>query len=170
MRGSLLTFVVLSALPAQAQFANRSLGVSATASTTISNSQLYGLTLEGSHYIENGFDVYLRVPLVVASTQLGADTVSGKGWVLGTGTNLGVRYLLSEQQVRPYLGVHLSALVLITKPEIQYFFGPGATAGLDWFFADAFSIGARTSYDLFIDLNKPLRHHFSGGVVLATGF
>ena len=93
MRFSILTFVAVSgllfALPAQAQFGNRSLGVGATVNSSIASSQLYGLTLEGSYYIENGFDLYLHIPLMLVSTPFGADTPTGKGWVFGSGGHLG---------------------------------------------------------------------------------
>ena len=54
-----------------------------------------------------------------------------------------VRYLFLQERIRPYLGIQLSSLVLITRPEVQYFFGPGAMGGVDFYFTDFLSLGVR---------------------------
>src|SRR4051812_28347235 len=131
MRLSVFTFAVVVCLvvapDAQAQYANRSLGVGVQATASINNNALWGLTLDGSLYIENGFEVFLRVPILIADTATGAGTPSGRGQIFGTGGSLGVRYLFLEEHVRPYVGLQLSGLVLFTQPDPNVSFGPGAT-------------------------------------------
>lgn len=173
MRLSILTFAAVSGLlasDAHAQYANRSLGVGAQATTSINNGAQWAVTLEGSVYIDSGFDVFLRIPLMITDTPTGAATASGSGQVFGTGGSLGVRYLILEEQIRPYVGIQVSTLVLFTQPLVNYYFGPGATAGCDFFLTDFLSIGLRGSYDMFIDLNRPLRHNFGAGLNVAALF
>ena len=174
MRLSILTFIAVSGLmlasDANAQYANHSFGVGAQATTSINNAPLWAVTLEGSMYIESGFDVFLRVPLLITNTPTGAATLSGSGQVFGTGGSLGVRYLFLEEHIRPYVGIQLSGLVLFTQPLVDYYFGPGATVGTDFFVTDFLSIGVRGSYDMFIELNKPLRHNLGAGLAVTTVF
>jgi outer membrane protein len=170
MRLSILTSVAVAGLvlapDAHAQYANRSFGVG----LSVNNAIEPALTLEGSVYIESGFDIYLRIPLTILSTPSGAATVSGSGQVYGTGASLGVRYLFLEERIRPYVGLQISTQVLFTQPLVDYYFGPGATVGCDFFVTDFLSLGVRGSYDMFVDLNRPLRHNFSGGISVTTIF
>ncbi len=175
MRLSILTFLAVSCLlltptAARAQFATRSVGIGGQATTSINNAAQWAITLEGSVYIESGFDVYLRIPVMLTETPVGASTQSGAGQVLGSGGNLGVRYLFLEEQIRPYVGLHLSALVLFTQPLVNGFAGLGATVGTDFFVTDFLAIGVRGTYDIFIDLNKPPRHNFGAGLNVTTFF
>jgi outer membrane protein len=174
MRLSILTFVAVSQLcfapDATAQYANRSLGVGAQATTSIDHAPQWAVTLEGSAYIESGFDLFLRVPLLITNTPVGAATPSGGGQVFGTGGSLGIRFLFLEERIRPFVGIQLSGLVLFTQPVVDYSVGPGASVGTDFFVSQAVSIGLRASYDLLIELNKPLRHNFGAGLNVAAIF
>ncbi len=167
---------VLVASQAQAQFANRALGGGVGIVKFVGGSGKAGvdfaapLTLEGSLYIENGFDLYARVPLMIVQVAVGADTVSGRGLIFGTGGHLGIRYLFLEETVRPYVGIEIAGFVLITKPEVGVLVGPGVTAGLDYFVADTVSIGIRGNFDLFIQLNDPIHPSFGGALSVATYF
>ena len=174
MRLSILTFTAVSGLAlapdAHAQYGNRSLGIGAEATTSINNDPQWALTLEGSLYIESGFDVYLRIPVMITNVATGADTRSGRGQVFGTGGTLGVRYFFLEEHIRPYVGLQLSGLVLLTVPLVDYYVGPGATAGIDFHVTDFLSIGVRANYDMFIALNRPLRHNLGAGLNVSTNF
>lgn len=174
MRLSILTFAAVSSLllapEARAQYASRSLGIGAQATTSINNSPQWAVTLEGSVYIDSGFDVYLLVPLMITESPTGAATASGRGQVFGSGGSLGVRYLFLEERIRPYVGLQISGLVLFTQPLVNYFFGPGATAGADFFVSDFLSVGIRGSYDMFVELNHPLRHNLGAGLNVTTNF
>ena len=174
MRLSILTFAAVSGLllapNAHAQYGNRSLGIGAEATTSINNAAQWALTLEGSLYIESGFDIFLRVPVMITNVSIGADTISGRGQVFGTGGSLGVRYFFLEERVRPYVGVQVSGLVLFTVPLVDYYLGPGATAGADFFLTNFLSIGVRGSYDMFVALNRPLRHNLGAALSVTTNF
>ena len=96
---------LLVAGSAHAQFANRSLGGGLGFVKLLGGSSLGGstgvdfaipLTLEGSLYIDSGFDIYLRIPVMLTESPTGAATASGRGQVYGSGGSLGVRYLLLE--------------------------------------------------------------------------
>ncbi len=174
---------MLVAGEADAQFANRSLGgglgfvkiLSTGCGSSTSCVQLdfaAPLTLEGSLYVENGFDVFLHVPVMIVKVSAGAaGTVTGEGFVFGTGGNLGVRYLFAEESIRPYLGIQLAGIVVLTTPEVGVLVGPGIIAGLDFFVTDTVSIGGRGFFNLFIQgLNVPVRPSFGGGIGVATYF
>jgi outer membrane protein len=166
---------LLFAGDAHAQFANRSLGGG------LGFIKLFGggggtgvdfavpLSLEGTLYIENGFDVFAQIPLMVVSTT--TIQAGEKGHlVFGTGGHLGVRYLFLEETIRPYAGLELAGFVLITNPSPVVFIGPGAVAGIDFFVGDTVSIGVRTFFDLFIELNVSPRPAFGGVFSVATYF
>ena len=174
MRLSILTFVAVSGLllapDAQAQYANRSLGIGAQATTSINNAAQWALTIEGSVYLDSGFELFLRIPVMITHSPVGAATPSGSGQVFGTGGSLGARYLFLQEQIRPWIGLQLSTLVLFTQPLVTYYFGPGATLGTDFFVTDFLSIGVRGTYDMFIDLNRPLRHNLGAGLNVTTVF
>ncbi len=163
---------------AQAQFANRSLGAGigfiklfggSTQGTATGVDYAVPLTIEGSLYIENGFDVFAHIPLMLVSVTRGASTPSGAGLIFGTGGHLGVRYLFSEETLRPYVGLELAGFVLLTSSPVV-FVGPGVVGGLDYFIADTVSIGARGFFDLFIELNVPLRPAVGATVSVAVYF
>ena len=169
---------MLVAGEAHAQFANRSLGAGVGYVKLFGGSSVTGatgvdyalpLTLEGSLYIENGFDIFARVPLMLVSVTSGAATASGAGLVFGTGGHLGVRYLFSEENLRPYAGIELAGYVLLAQTTVV-FIGPGVVAGVDYFIADTVSIGARGFFDLFIELNVPLRPALGAGASVAVYF
>jgi outer membrane protein len=176
LRLAVPALVVLLAGEAHAQFANRSLGGGLGFVKFIGGAGKAGvdfaapLTLEGTLYIENGFDVYARIPLMIVQVVTGADTPTGKGLIFGTGGHIGIRYLFLEENIRPYVGVEVAGFVLITKPEVGVLVGPGVCAGLDFFVADTVSIGLRGNFDLFLQLNDPLHPAFGGAVNFAAYF
>jgi hypothetical protein len=94
----LLSLTLLWGTEAFAQFANHGIGFSA-GYLTIDRSVGAGsgpvLGLESTLYIENGFDLYFR-----AMAGIHKDLATDKNAV-GLFPALGVRYLLSEEQLRP---------------------------------------------------------------------
>ena len=177
MRRTPLIFAVLLAGTAHAQFANRSFGAGLSFVKFTGVDAAAGveyavpLTLEGSVYIENRFELYAQVPFMVVEVAVGADRPGqGRGEVFGTGGHLGARYLLLQESVRPYVGLELAAMAFFTKPDPKVFWGPGASAGVDWFILDTVSIGARGFFDLFIELNFPVRPTVGGGLNFAAYF
>ncbi len=170
MRLSLLTFALLLTPIAHAQYANRSLGIGVQASSSIAHSPLLALTLDFSLYIENGFDLFIRFPFSMTHVPVGADTPSGAGDIFATGGSIGVRYFFLEETLRPWVGIQLSGLVLVTKPDVTWFVGPGASAGVDYFFTDSIAAGLRGSYDFFAMLNETPRHNLSAGLSVSVLF
>ena len=60
------------------------------------------------------------------------------------GPSAGVKYLLMEESVRPYVGLDLSYLHLFGSPVAPVdFVGLGPNIGVDWFLSDSVSIGVR---------------------------
>jgi outer membrane protein len=123
---------------------------------------MWGLSLEFSSYLDGGFEFFGRVPVLLAQTAVGADTPDGVGRVFATGASVGVRYLFFQGSVRPWVGLQLGGLVLVTRPEPAWFLGTGATVGLDWILTESWSVGARGIYDVYLDLNRPWRHQLGG--------
>jgi outer membrane protein len=171
MRKSGIRLVLFLALVAGtnafAQFANKRIGFELGGLSFTDRELTFGLAaqLEGNIYIENGFDVGLRVPFILFFTR-GSETKQE----FGTGGQLYVRYLFSEESLRPYVSVQLDVLVVIRGQVMGdmsanqiVFWGPGAALGLDYFVGDSVSIGARGFFTLYIALNNDQPIRPSGG-------
>lgn len=176
-----LTFMaVLLASPAHASasFANRSLGLGASGFAIVGDKSAVGIdygipaTLEGGLYLENGFEIFLRVPILFAYQKFGVTENYGPGFVISTGGQFGVKYLFSEESIRPYLTLHLSGLYFFrNNPELNNFFGGvGASFGVDFFVSDSVSLGPRAFADMYITLNAPLAFSLGGGAAVTTYF
>ena len=171
MRSTLIFAALLTSTLAHAQYAPHSLGAGPHVSGVMGTGRVMGgISLEGTQYLESGFEFFIRVPLLIAETPVGADTPSGAGRVFSTGGSLGVRYLFVEGMVRPWVALQLSGVVLATKPEAIWFLGTGTTVGIDWVVSESWSIGARGIYDVFIDLNGPWRHQLGGTLMVSVLF
>src|SRR5579863_7592175 len=144
--------IALSALLASgsawAQFANKSIGVQAgflSLNGVAGNELDYGLPvgLNGSLYIENGFEVVAAVGVIVVH-----DKISNQNILALDGPSIGVRYLFSEESVRPYVGLDLSYLQLFGTAEQPNtaFAGLGPNGGVDIFVTDSVSIGVRARF------------------------
>jgi hypothetical protein len=166
MLRSTLIFAALISAVAHAEYSNHSLGIGPHLTVvTGSRSLMWGLALEGSNYLENGFELFARVPLLIA------EPIAGEtARVFSTGGNVGVRYLFVEGTVQPWVGLQLSGVVLITQPVVNWFLGAGATIGLDWVLSESWSIGARGIYDVFVRLDGPWRHQLGGSLVGSVVF
>ncbi len=160
--------LLLLGTEASAQFANRSLGLSvgyAKLNTDQPFEWAAPISLESSLYIENGFDLTLRLPLMIVTSR-----VTGRQSV-GAGTSLGVRYLFSEETLRPYAGAELAFLYLFRDDAGQRaFFGLGPHAGVDYFVGDSVSIGLRGFFNLYVMLNVDPMSSFGAQLVVSTYF
>ncbi len=173
----LVLAVVLVGFPARAQFSNRSIGVGLSYLKLQADNELIDgavpLTLQTSLYVDNGFDIYLQVPLMLMWQRAFVTANNGPGWVLGTGGNLGLRYFFSEESVRPWAGLEIAGLYIFRDSAVAGaagMGGPGARVGLDYFASDSVSIGAQVFFDLFITLNEPLRLSYGGGLNATAHF
>ncbi len=163
---STLIFAALTSAFAHAEYSNHSIGVGPHLTVvTGSRSLMWGLAIEASNYLENGFELFGRVPLLIAEPAAG-ETMR----VFVTGGSAGVRYLFVEGTVQPWVGLQLSGVVLMTQPVVNWFLGTGATIGLDWVLSESWSIGARGIYDVFIRLDGPWRHQLGGSLMVSVVF
>lgn len=157
--------VLAGAAPAQAQWANRSLGVSAGYLHLPASSgfaRALPLVVEGTRYLDSGLELYARVPLSLVQER------SSRRDVLATGGSAGVRYLFTQERIRPYVGLDLGALVVLGS-DTRTYVGPGATLGLDVFVTGSVSVGARALGAALYGVNTPgmLSLGVTGGVAVA---
>ena len=182
LRFAVMAAVLCSAAPSFAQnFANRSLGLSVSVQKLFGGSfigpdLIVPIALEGGMYLESGFELYLRPQFFITHVNAGAprsDGSIGGGIVVGGGGQFGVRYLFLEETIRPYVGLHLSVLILGTKPVLGAP-GVGANVGCDFFVSDSVSLGVRVPVDLFLGFNVNGKDVVAnvgiGGTVYATTY
>ncbi|MFL5355360.1 outer membrane beta-barrel protein [Archangium sp.] len=150
---ALLAALFLAA-PAHAQFANRSLGLSAgymNFNNTASLNSTVFLGFDASLYIESGFEVVSLTKLAFPY-----DPISEKR-VVGLAPSLGIRYLFLEEGIRPYLGADLSYLHIFKDSGEQNFFGVGPNAGVEFFVSDSISLGARAQFNAYLSLDEAVQ-------------
>jgi outer membrane protein len=165
---------------ASASFANRNLGLGVGGFGILGDGTAIGIdwgvpiTLEGGFYIENGFELFLRIPLMFAQQKFGVTANNGPGIVIASGGQFGVRYLFLEESIRPYVDIHLAGLYFIRDSMAtglnNFFGGPGASLGVDFFVGESISLGARGYFDMYITLNRPLSFALGGGIYATTYF
>jgi outer membrane protein len=147
---------LLFAGPAQAQFANKSLGLSVgfLSLNGVAGEELdFGIPigLTGSIYIENGFDVVAHIGIMVVH-----DKVLNQNVLALDGPALGIRYLFLEESIRPFAGVDVSFLNIfgqVQQPNTA-FAGLGPNAGVEFFVSDSISIGLMARFNLYVSLNE----------------
>lgn len=168
--GLALLGCVLSTSEASAQFANRSVGLSPGFIKLFAPDVDFQIpiTLDGSLYLEAGFDLFIHIPVAIFFWKVGPQGQLGYQY-FGTGGQIGIRYLFLEESIRPYIGIDASLVVVVTDPATVYG-GPGIVAGIDFFAADTFSIGPRVFFDLFFQLNNPVRAQLGGVVNFSVYF
>lgn len=170
---TVLAAAALWAPEAHAQFANRSLGLSAgyisLAQTDVGIDQGIPISLDASLYIENGFDFVVTFPLMILRDTADPAFPGGRQ-VIGVAPSSGIRYLFSEESVRPYLEADISYLHVFRETGTSDFVGIGPAAGIDIFTGDTVSIGARVMYTAYLSLNAPVQSSFGGLVGLKTYF
>jgi outer membrane protein len=142
---------LLSTSEAHAQFANRSLGVSPGFMKLFAPdiNWIVPITLDGSIYAENGFDIFIHVPVGIASiVYLRPDYIT-----FAWGGQIGARYLFLEETIRPYVGVQGTVMFIVRDPApVMFFGGIGLVAGIDFFASDTFSLGPRAFFDGFLGI------------------
>ncbi|WP_164014983.1 outer membrane beta-barrel protein [Pyxidicoccus trucidator] len=143
---------LLGAAPAHAQFANRSLGLSLgymDFNNTNGLDNAFFLGIDASLYIESGFEV-----VSLSKIAFPKDTTDGEDKrVIGLAPSLGLRYLFSEESIRPYVGTDISYL-LVFKESVSNFVGIGPNVGIDFFVSDSVSVGLRGQYNFYLALNE----------------
>lgn len=138
-----------TASPARAQFANHSIGVEVGA-IIIGNPAEFGigsgggLGLNATLYIESGFDLYFRA-LVSINNYKNVN-------VVGVLPAIGFRYLISEDTIRPYLGLSVGYLAFFQDNANWGRFALSPMAGIEFFVADNFSLGLQAEYDLMAEI------------------
>jgi hypothetical protein len=161
---------------AQAQFANHSIGIE-LGGTYIGNPHEQkpnvgsggDLGLNATLYIESGFDLYFRVLFgVYRRYDCPVDVNNGHECnVVGIMPSIGFRYLFSEEQIRPYLGLNLTYLAFIppSNDDVSYDalrLSLSPMFGVDFFVMDNFSLGPQIEFDLQLDLQGKFQF---GGVL-----
>ncbi len=160
---------------ASASYANRSVSLGLGGLKLLGdNSELISgaaqLNLEGTLYLENGWDLYLRPQLMLMYQTALVGPMGEGGLVVGGGGQFGIRYFFSEESLRPFAGVHLSGLYINRASGDKGYGGIGVQAGLDYFVGESVSIGARAYGDLYYTLNKPLLFAVGGTAVVSVYF
>lgn len=165
-----VTFLLLGLLwggAAHAQFANRSIGLS-LGYLDLNNAESVEngipLGLNASLYIENGFDLTLNFQVMLLREKI------SERQVIGIAPATGIRYLFSEENVRPYLGADLSFLYIFGIATTQGFVGLGPNAGIDIFLSDNVSIGAKGIFNVYVSLNAPVQTSLGATANIATYF
>ncbi len=162
---TILAVALLASGVAHAQFQNRHVGIELSPMRFTDADVTAGLmaVLDGAFYLDNGFELGLRVPLAMFLTSVASRQL------LGTGGQAYFRYLFLQESLRPWAGLELDVLYLFrNNPDqstnTQVFAGPGASAGLEYFVTNEVSIGARTFFALYIAVNNraPLRPSYGG--------
>ncbi|MFY2557608.1 outer membrane beta-barrel protein [Corallococcus terminator] len=146
------TLALLGAAPAHAQFANRSLGLSLgymDFNRTNGLDDAFFVGIDASLYIEGGFEVVSLSKIAFPRDS----TDPGNKRVVGLAPSLGLRYLLLEESIRPYVGSDISYLVVF-KESTSNFVGIGPNVGVDFFTSDSVSLGVRAQYNFYIALNE----------------
>ncbi|HYO56250.1 hypothetical protein [Archangium sp.] len=146
-----ISVALFVATPAHAQFANRSLGLSAGYMNFNNTASLHStvfLGFDASLYIENGFEVVSLTKIAFPF-----DPISERR-VVGLAPSLGVRYLFMEESIRPYIGADLSYLHVFKPQGDSNFFGIGPNAGVEFFVSDSISLGARAQFNTYLSLTE----------------
>jgi len=179
LRAALLGAALLS-FPAQAaaSYANFSLGISAGFTRYQWDQPIaWGLpfALEAGYYIDNGFELYLRVPFSIGYATTGIPLPGGTvgaGPVVGTGGTFGVRYLFSQEDLRPWAGLHFTGAIFAYPMSPPVMVGPGLNVGVEYFVSESISIGARGFFDFLMQVNGvfQIAPSFGGALYAATYF
>lgn len=162
-----LAAALFAATPAQAQFSNRSLGLSLGFMNFNRTAGLEGgafVGFDASYYIENGFDL-------VSLTKLSFPKDPGTGKrVVGLAPSVGIRYLFMEESFRPYVGNDISYLFVFRSGSTGQYVGLGPNLGFDLFVTDSVSLGLRGQYNFYIALNEKTQTSLTGSVGAAAYF
>lgn len=170
--GWLFAAIVASTLffggEAKAQFANKSIGLGVGyMGLNFENVVDRGIPvgLEGSLYIENGFDLVAHAYAMLLNSPVYNQQYVG---VYGAA---GVRYLFSEETFRPYAGLDLGYFQTfgLGDSTIQRV-GLGPNVGFEYFFQDTWSVGARGQFTAYWLLNHPVNTSLGLHASISTWF
>lgn len=168
---------VLWATQAQAQFQNKSIGLSAGYLNPLSTSPgsiawTLPVGIYATYYLENNFDLVFELDGLIAHQSA---PISQNIWGVNV-TPIGVRYLFLQESFRPYVGLDASFLHFFGGTANLYgsstsssYVGVGPNAGFDAFLSDSLSIGLKLRYNLYIDLNN-VSSAFDATARIATYF
>ncbi|MFT3707191.1 MAG: hypothetical protein QM817_05925 [Archangium sp.] len=186
MRKTLSLWVLVAGLAvssnafATASFANRNLGLGVSGFAVFGDTTAMAIdwgvpiTLEGGLYLESGFELYLKIPLLFARQKFGVTADNGPGIVIASGGQFGARYLFLEESIRPWVGIHLSGIYFVRDAAAvqlpNFFIGPGTAVGVDFFVSDSISLGVKGYFDMFVTLNKNPTFAAGGGAYATTYF
>ena len=152
---------------AQAQYANKSITIAGGYLGTDKGVGFNGavpLYIGGSLYLEGGWELYTHFPIALVR-----ENTTGS-WFLGWGNHTGIRYLLSEDYLRPYVGAELAFLQILRDTGLggtHTSVGPGVIAGVEYFVSESISVGVRAQMNVFLSL--PLEALFSYGGAATLG-
>lgn len=187
MRKTISTWVLVVGLlgateaMASASFANRNLGLGVSGFGILGAGSSIGIdwgvpiTLEGGFYIDSGFEVFLRIPLMFAYQKFGVTRDGGPGIVIASGGQFGIKYMFLEESIRPYVTLHLAGLYFIRDAAASmnlpnFYIGPGIGVGVDFFVGESVSLGARAYLDMYVTLNVPPNFALGAGACATTYF
>lgn len=166
---------------ASASFANRNLGLGVSGFGILGSGSSIGIdwgvpiTLEGGLYIDSGFEVFLRIPILFAYQKYGVTKDGGPGIVIASGGQFGIKYMFLEESIRPYVTLHLAGLYFIRDAMAasglnNFFIGPGVSFGVDFFVGESISLGVRGYLDMYVTLNVPPNFALGAGACATTYF
>jgi outer membrane protein len=162
------TLALLVSSEARGQFANHSIGFAA--GYAVIDPQVRagsGLVLgvESTLYLEAGFDLYFRV-LAGIHKDLVSDTNA-----VGFFPGIGIRYLFSEDFVRPYVGVGLAFMHFFASANLpSALFAASPFLGIEYFFDNNAAVGIQGEYQRILVLNGPGGNAFAGFARVAWSF
>jgi outer membrane protein len=154
---------------ARAQFANHSIGFEAGYLFIDSGVQAGSgpdIGLEATLYLDSGFELYFRV-LVGLHENL---AVTPPQKAVGIFPALGVRYLFSEEQLRPYVGLSVAYMHFFGDNLPGALFGVSPNAGLEYFFQANTALGLQAEYHRILALNEPGANAFALVAKIAWSF
>lgn len=143
---------------AHAQFQNHTLGLSLGYMKLDTGAGLghgWPLGLEASTYIDSGWEAIAHLEVMIL-TQSPSDRQ-----VIGLSPTLGIHYLFTQEDFRPYAGIGVTYLHIFADTGVENYFGLAPNIGFDWFTSDSISIGLRAQYNLYLALNEPVENAFT---------
>lgn len=154
---------------ARAQYANHSIGFEAGylfVDPLIQVGSGPDLGIEGTIYLDNGFELYLRVVAGIHD-DLAVFPVQK---AIGIFPALGVRYLFTQEALRPYLGLSVSFMHFFGDNLPSALFGVSPNAGLEYFFQANTAVGLQAEYHRILALNEPSGNAFAVLAKISWGF
>ncbi len=154
---------------ARAQFANHSIGFEAGylfIDPQVQAGSGPDVGIVATFYLDAGFELYLRL-LAGLHENL---AVSPSQQAIGLFPALGVRYLLTEESLRPYLGLSFSFMHFFGDNLPSALFGVSPNVGLEYFFEANTAVGLQAEYHRILALNEPGGNAFAILAKISWGF